>query len=72
MYRDAAEWQNYSSMFHPGAYITASYSQGRLDDFIASSKEGFEGQIPRGPFPLSCIGSVGKRLTSRVIARLAR
>jgi hypothetical protein len=51
MYRDAAEWQNYSSMFHPGAYITTSWTQGRLDDFIASSKEGFEKQTPHGPFP---------------------
>ena len=51
MYRDAAEWQNYSSMFHPGAYITTSWTQGRLDDFIASSKEGFEKQTPHSPFP---------------------
>jgi hypothetical protein len=39
LYRDAAEWENYASMFHPDAYITTSWTQGRLKDFIASSKE---------------------------------
>jgi hypothetical protein len=51
LYRDAAEWENYASMFHPDAYITTSWTQGRLKDFITSSKEGFEKQAPNGPFP---------------------
>lgn len=51
LYRDAAEWENYSSMFHPDAYITTSWTQGRISDFIESSKEGFEKQAPNGPFP---------------------
>jgi hypothetical protein len=51
LYRDTAEWENYASMFHPDAYITTSWTQGRLKDLIASSKEGFEKQAPNGPFP---------------------
>jgi hypothetical protein len=51
LYRDAAEWSNYASMFHPSAFITTSWTQGRLKDFIESSKEGFEKQAPHGPFP---------------------
>ena len=41
MYRDAAEWQNYRSMFHDDAYIATSWFQGPIDDFIEASKEGF-------------------------------
>jgi hypothetical protein len=51
VYRDAAEWENYSSMFHSNAYITTSWTQGNLSHFIASSKEGFAKQTPHGPFP---------------------
>lgn len=43
-YRDAAEWENYRSMFHDDAYIATSWSQGRIDDFIASSKDAFAKQ----------------------------
>lgn len=42
--RDAAEWENYRSMFHDDAYIATSWHQGPIDDFIAASKEGFEKQ----------------------------
>jgi len=42
MYRDAAEWRNYRSMFHDDAYIATSWKQGRIDDFIKASIEGFE------------------------------
>ncbi|KAK4553687.1 hypothetical protein LTR86_009185 [Recurvomyces mirabilis] len=41
VYRDAAEWQNYRSMFHDDAYIATSWHQGGIDDFIAASKKGF-------------------------------
>jgi hypothetical protein len=51
LYRDAAEWENYSSMFHPDAYITTSWTQGPIAEFIESSKEGFAKQLPNGPFP---------------------
>lgn len=43
-YRDAAEWKNYRSMFHDNAYITTSWTQATIDDFIESSKEGFKHQ----------------------------
>ncbi|KAL8685616.1 MAG: hypothetical protein Q9218_007649 [Villophora microphyllina] len=41
-YRDAAEWNNYRSMFHDDAYIATSWKQGPIDEFIKASKEGFE------------------------------
>jgi hypothetical protein len=44
MYRDAAEWKNYRSMFHDDAYIATSWSQGPIDDFIESSKKAFAAQ----------------------------
>lgn len=40
-YRDAAEWQNYRSMFHDDAYIATSWKQGPIDEFIEASKAGF-------------------------------
>jgi len=43
-YRDAAEWENYRSMFHDDAYITTSWTQCRIDDFIESSKKAFAAQ----------------------------
>ncbi|RAL01717.1 uncharacterized protein BO80DRAFT_473518 [Aspergillus ibericus CBS 121593] len=44
-YRDAAEWQNYLSMFFPDAYITTSWHSGPIDSFLQSSKDAFA----RGP-----------------------
>lgn len=44
LYRDAAEWQNYRSMFHDDAYIATSWSQGPVNQFIESSKEAFSKQ----------------------------
>ncbi|KAI9755439.1 MAG: hypothetical protein M4579_004296 [Chaenotheca gracillima] len=41
-YRDAAEWQNYKSMFHDDAYIATSWKQAPVDEFIKASIEGFE------------------------------
>ncbi|KAF7587060.1 hypothetical protein BBP40_007817 [Aspergillus hancockii] len=41
LYRDAAEWENYRTLFFPDAYITTSWKQGPVDDFILASKEGF-------------------------------
>ncbi|KAK4935033.1 hypothetical protein LTR10_023845 [Elasticomyces elasticus] len=43
-YRDAAEWENYRSMFHDDAYIATSWSQGPVDNFIESSKKAFAAQ----------------------------
>ncbi|GKZ19523.1 hypothetical protein AbraIFM66951_011873 [Aspergillus brasiliensis] len=40
-YRDAAEWQNYRSMFFDDAYIATSWKQGNIDEFIKASKDGF-------------------------------
>ncbi|KAF2135305.1 uncharacterized protein K452DRAFT_323132 [Aplosporella prunicola CBS 121167] len=41
LYRDAAEWENYRSMFHDDAYIATSWKQGHIDEFIKASKHGF-------------------------------
>src|SRR5438105_3319999 len=38
-HRDAAEWEKYRSMFHDDAFIATSWSQGRVDEFIESSKK---------------------------------
>jgi len=40
-YRDAAEWENYRSMFFDDAYIATSWKQGNIDEFIKASKEAF-------------------------------
>ncbi|KAG9582617.1 hypothetical protein KCU77_g13086, partial [Aureobasidium melanogenum] len=42
VYRDAAEWENYRSMFFDDAYIATSWKQGNIDEFIEASKAGFE------------------------------
>ncbi|KAI9034925.1 uncharacterized protein KD926_005019 [Aspergillus affinis] len=40
-HREAAEWENYRSMFFDDAYIATSWKQGNIDKFILASKEGF-------------------------------
>ncbi|KAF2221409.1 hypothetical protein BDZ85DRAFT_265326 [Elsinoe ampelina] len=40
-YRDAAEWQNFRSMFYDDAYIATSCKQAPIDEFIEASKEAF-------------------------------
>ncbi|GME41178.1 probable pathogenesis associated protein Pep2 [Neofusicoccum parvum] len=42
-YRDACEWENFASIFHPGAYVYTTWS-GRLlyTDFVAGSKAGMD------------------------------
>ncbi|KAL6404364.1 catabolic 3-dehydroquinase [Ilyonectria robusta] len=42
-YRDACEWENFESIFHPGAYVYTTWS-GRVlfSDFIAASKAGMD------------------------------
>ncbi|KAJ4371145.1 hypothetical protein N0V83_004361 [Neocucurbitaria cava] len=42
-YRDACEWQNFASLFHPGAHVYTTWS-GRIPytDFIAASKAGMD------------------------------
>jgi len=42
VYRDGADWKNYRSMFHDDAYVTTSWNQCRIDEFIEASKEGFD------------------------------
>ncbi|TPX16597.1 uncharacterized protein E0L32_012418 [Thyridium curvatum] len=46
-YRDACEWENFQSIFHPGAYVFTTWS-GRVlaTDFIEASKAGMD----RGAF----------------------
>ncbi|CAK7223171.1 hypothetical protein SBRCBS47491_005114 [Sporothrix bragantina] len=42
-YRDACEWENFNSIFHPGAYVYTTWS-GRVayEDFIGGSKAGMD------------------------------
>ncbi|KAK7408072.1 hypothetical protein QQX98_009787 [Neonectria punicea] len=42
-YRDACEWENFRSIFHPGAYVYTTWS-GRVPftDFIAASQAGMD------------------------------
>ncbi|KAI8286689.1 PEP2-like protein [Colletotrichum sp. SAR11_240] len=42
-YRDACEWENFESIFHPGAFVYTTWS-GRVPftDFIAASKAGMD------------------------------
>ncbi|EKG14434.1 hypothetical protein MPH_08423 [Macrophomina phaseolina MS6] len=42
-YRDSCEWENFESIFHPGAYVYTTWS-GRVlyTDFIAGSKAGMD------------------------------
>lgn len=44
MYRDACEWENLASIFHPDAYIYTTWT-GRTHymDFIEASKKGMDG-----------------------------
>ncbi|KAJ7667125.1 PEP2-like protein [Mycena rosella] len=43
MYRDAREWENFRSIFHPGAFVYTTWT-GRIsiDDFIMISQEGMD------------------------------
>ncbi|KAJ6453216.1 Pea pathogenicity protein 2 [Mycena vitilis] len=43
MYRDAREWENFRSIFHPGAFVYTTWT-GRIsvEDFIKISKEGMD------------------------------
>ncbi|KAJ5182095.1 pea pathogenicity protein 2 [Penicillium cf. viridicatum] len=43
MYRDACEWENFASIFHPGAYVYTTWS-GRVnyESFIQASKDGMD------------------------------
>ncbi|KAI7186739.1 hypothetical protein KC363_g6400 [Hortaea werneckii] len=42
-YRDACEWENFQSIFHPGAYVYTTWS-GRVayTDFMAASQRGMD------------------------------
>lgn len=42
MYRHAAEWHNYRSMFHSYAYVANLLVTGSIDAFIEDSKAYFE------------------------------
>ncbi|KAK7001815.1 putative pathogenesis associated protein Pep2 [Favolaschia claudopus] len=43
MYRDAREWENFRSIFHPGAFVYTTWT-GRIaiEDFIEISKKGMD------------------------------
>ncbi|KAJ7634988.1 Pea pathogenicity protein 2 [Roridomyces roridus] len=43
LYRDAREWENFRSLFHPGAFVYTTWT-GRIgvEDFITVSKDGMD------------------------------
>ncbi|XPS72907.1 hypothetical protein M3J09_005064 [Ascochyta lentis] len=71
VYRDAAEWSNYRSMFFDDAYIATSWNQGNIDEFIEASKEGF---AKGSSFMYTCIALLEPRWTSTwiLLAQSAR
>lgn len=42
MYRDAREWENFQSIFHPdGAFVYTTWTgKTHIDDFVKASKAG--------------------------------
>jgi len=45
VWRDAGDWARFASVWHDDGYMTATWFQGRFDQFIAVSKEGFENGV---------------------------
>jgi hypothetical protein len=42
LWRDAADWVHFAAVWHPDAWMTATWFQGPARDFIDVSREGFE------------------------------
>jgi hypothetical protein len=42
LWRDAADWERFATVWHPDGWMTATWFQGSAADFIKVSKEGFE------------------------------
>jgi hypothetical protein len=42
IWRDAADWERFATVWHPDGWMTATWFQGPAQEFIRVSKEGFE------------------------------
>jgi hypothetical protein len=42
LWRDAADWERFATVWHPDGWMTATWFQGSAADFIQVSREGFE------------------------------
>src|SRR5262245_18852901 len=42
IYRDAADWERFATVWHPDGWMTATWFQGPAEAFVRVSKEGFE------------------------------
>jgi hypothetical protein len=42
LWRDAADWERFRTVWHADGWMTATWFQGPAEDFIAISREGFE------------------------------
>ncbi len=42
VYRDAADWERFRTVWHDDGYMMATWFQGTADEFIAMSRDGFE------------------------------
>jgi len=67
VYRDSADWERFPSVWHPDAWMTATWFQGPATEFIRVSREGFA----KGVNILHSIGGwtcdiVGNRAISQV------
>jgi hypothetical protein len=67
VYRDSADWERFATVWHPEAWMTATWFQGPAKEFIEVSREGFK----KGVNILHSIGGwtcdiVGNRAISQV------
>jgi hypothetical protein len=42
LWRDSADWERFATVWHPDAWMTATWFQGSARDFIAESRKGFD------------------------------
>lgn len=42
LWRDAGDWDHFATVWHPEGWMTATWFQGRAEDFIRVSRAGFE------------------------------
>lgn len=42
LYRDAGNWERFATVWHSGGWMTATWFQGRVADFIEASRKLFD------------------------------
>ena len=67
LWRDSADWEHFATVWHPDAWMTATWFQGSAHDFIEESRKGFD----KGVHILHSLGGwtceiVGDRAISQV------